>query len=131
MTISSGSDFTFVFDLGLSPEIKLEVEAKDEIPSYKISVDAADKKPMVENLKKYYEEKKETKTDEEIEKEVTDRLTEQYRQESEWRQSTDIRKHFVEKAGIKLPEEFLKRMSRRSAPQSSRTSSGRWCAASL
>jgi len=109
LTWESGSDFTFVFDLGLSPEVKLEVEAKDEIPTYKISVEASDKKSMIENLKKYYEEKKETKSDEEIEKEVTERLTEQYRQESEWRQSTDIRKYFVEKAGLKLPEDFLKR----------------------
>lgn len=74
---------------------------------------------MVENLKKYYEEKnksaeeqsaaKEEKSDEDIEKEAAERLEAQFKNEAEWRLSKDIRDYFVNKAGISLPEAFLKR----------------------
>ncbi len=126
-----GNDFTFVFDLGLYPEISLEVGKDDKVPSYTVSVSAKDKTTMVENLKKYYEEKakadeenksseegkddkeqpsvKEEKTDEEIEKEASDRLEAQFKNEAEWRLSKDIRDYVVNKANITLPEEFLKR----------------------
>ena len=53
----SGNDFTFVFDLGLSPEINVDVVKEDTVNQYQVSVAAADKKSMIENLKKYYEEK--------------------------------------------------------------------------
>ena len=105
----SGNDFTFVFDLGLSPEIKLDVVKEDTVNEYQVSVAAADKKSMAENLKKYYVEKKEEKTDEEIDKEVTERLKGQLKQEADWRLTKDIRDYFVKKAGVKLPEDFLKR----------------------
>lgn len=109
----SGNDFTFVFDIALSPEVKVEVEAADTVPSYSVTVTAKDKAPMIESMKKFYEEKKddkaEPKTDEEIEKEVTERLKEQYKGEAEWRVSKDIRDYFVKKANLELPEEFLKR----------------------
>ena len=105
----SGNDFTFVFDLGLSPEIKLDVVKEDIVNEYQVSVAAADKKSMAENLKKYYVEKKEEKTDEEIDKEVTERLKGQLKQEADWRLTKDIRDYFVKKAGVKLPEDFLKR----------------------
>lgn len=104
-----GKDFTFVFDLGLSPEVNFEVEKSDTVPSYSISVAAKDKSTMAENLKKFYEEKKEEKSEEDIDKEVTERLKTQYKNEAEWRLSKDIRDYFVEKAAIALPEEFLKR----------------------
>ena len=106
---AEGKDFTFVFDLGLSPEVSVEVEPSDTIPAYTVTVTAKDKAPMIENLKKYYEEKKEEKSDEEIEKEVTERLKSQYKNEAEWRQTKDIRDYFIKKADVKLPEEFLKR----------------------
>ncbi len=109
VTWESGNDFTFVFDLGLSPEINVDVVAEDEIPNYTVTVSAKDKTDMIENLKKYYEGKKEEKTDEEIEKEVTERLKENYKQEAVWRLSKDIRDFYVNKAGIELPEAFLKR----------------------
>lgn len=109
VTWESGNDFTFIFDLGLSPEINVDVVAEDEIPNYTVTVSAKDKTDMIENLKKYYEGKKEEKTDEEIEKEVTERLKENYKQESIWRLSKDIRDFYVNKAGIELPEAFLKR----------------------
>lgn len=105
----SGNEFTFVFDLGLSPEVSVEAEKSDEIVKYDISVSAAEKKKAVEGLKKYYTDKKEEKTDDDIEKEVSERLDGQYRQESDWRVSRDIRDYFVGKAGLKLPEDFLKR----------------------
>lgn len=108
----AGNDFTFVFDAALSPEVKLEVAKTDEVPQYKVTVSAEDKKKMAETLKKIESEKKdnaEPKTDEQLEQEAADRLEEQFKQESEWRLSKDIRAFFVQKAGIKLPEEFLKR----------------------
>ncbi len=104
-----GNDFNFVFDLALAPEVKLTVEATDEIPSYNVTVTAKDKADMIANLKKYYEEKKEDKTDEDIDKEVTQRMKDQYKNEAEWRISEDIRNYFIDKAGLQLPEAFLKR----------------------
>ncbi|MBQ9451302.1 MAG: trigger factor family protein [Bacteroidales bacterium] len=104
-----GRDFTFVFDLGLSPEVAVEVEKGDTVPNYSVTVAAKDKAPMIENLKKYYEEKKEEKSDEDIEKEVTERLKSQYKNEAEWRLTRDIRDYFIKKADVQLPEEFLKR----------------------
>ena len=104
-----GRDFTFVFDLGLSPEVAVEVEKGDTVPNYSVTVAAKDKAPMIENLKKYYEEKKEEKSDEDLEKEVTERLKSQYKNEAEWRLTRDIRDYFIKKADVQLPEEFLKR----------------------
>jgi len=105
----NGNDFTFVFDVALSPEVDVEVAKEDTIPHYSVTLAAKDKNPVMENLKKYYEEKKETKTDEELEEEVTTRMKEQFKQESDWRLSKDIRNYFVNKAGVELPEAFLKR----------------------
>ena len=108
-----GNDFTFVYDVALSPEVNLDITAEDSVNQYTITVTAKDKAPMVESMKKYYEEHKEegkeAKTDEEIDEEVTGRMKEQYRQEAEWRLSKDIRDYCVEKAGLTLPEDFLKR----------------------
>lgn len=105
----SGNDFTFLFDIALSPEVAVEVEAGDTVPQYSITLTAKDKAPMIESLKKYYEEKKEEKSDEDIEKEVTERMKDQYRQEAEWRLSKDIKGFYIAKSGVQLPEEFLKR----------------------
>ena len=108
-----GKDFTFVFDLGLSPEVNVEVEAADTVPSYTVTVTAKDKAPMIENLKKYYEEHKEegqeAKSDDELDKEVSERLKSQYKNEAEWRLTKDIRDFYVAKANVQLPEAFLKR----------------------
>lgn len=106
---TDGNTFTFVFDLGLSPEISLELGKDDTVPSYTVSVAAKDKGTMVENLKKFYEEKKEEKSDEDIDKEASERLESQYKNEAEWRLSKDIRDYVVAKAALSLPEEFLKR----------------------
>ena len=114
-----GNNFTFVFDLGLYPEINFDVVKDDKVPSYTVTISAKDKATMVENLKKYYEEKnksaeeqsaaKEEKSDEDIEKEAAERLEAQFKNEAEWRLSKDIRDYFVNKAGISLPEAFLMR----------------------
>ena len=114
-----GNNFTFVFDLGLYPEINFDVVKDDKVPSYTVTISAKDKATMVENLKKYYEEKnksaeeqsaaKEETSDEDIEKEAAERLEAQFKNEAEWRLSKDIRDYFVNKAGISLPEAFLKR----------------------
>ena len=104
-----GGDFTFIFDLALSPEVNFEVEKSDTVPSYTVTVAAKDKTSMAESLKKYYEEKKEEKSDEDIAKEASERLESQYKNEAEWRLSKDIRDYFVNKAAVSLPEEFLKR----------------------
>ena len=114
-----GNNFTFVFDLGLYPEINFDVVKDDKVPNYTVTISAKDKATMVENLKKYYEEKnksaeeqsaaKEEKSDEDIEKEAAERIEAQFKNEAEWRLSKDIRDYFVNKAAISLPEAFLKR----------------------
>ena len=114
-----GNNFTFMYDIGLYPEINFDVVKDDKVPSYTVTISAKDKATMVENLKKYYEEKnksaeeqsaaKEEKSDEDIEKEAAERLEAQFKNEAEWRLSKDIRDYFVNKAGISLPEAFLKR----------------------
>ncbi|MBO4264096.1 MAG: trigger factor family protein [Bacteroidales bacterium] len=105
----TAGNFTFIFDAALTPEFSVAVEAADTVLKYQITVAAKDKEKMVENLKKYYADKKEEKPEEEIEKEVTGRMQNEYKQESEWRLSKDIRAFYVAKAGIELPEAFLKR----------------------
>ena len=104
-----GKDFDFLFDLGIYPEVKVEAGKDDVVNKYSITLSDKDKAPMVDGLKKYYEEQKQEKTDEEIDKEVTERLKGQYENEAEWRLSRDIRDYFVEKAKVELPEDFLKR----------------------
>lgn len=105
----AGNDFTFIFDAALSPKVDFEVEKSDTVPSYTVSIAAKDKTSMEESLKKYYEEKKEEKSDEDIEKEVSERLENQFKNEAEWRLNKDIRDYYVQKAGLTLPEAFLKR----------------------
>ena len=46
---------------------------------------------------------------EEFDKAVADRLVENYKQESDYKLSKDLREYLVKKADVKLPEEFLKR----------------------
>jgi len=106
---TDGNDFTFVFDVALSPEVNFEVEKSDTVPSYSVTIAAKDKTQLIESLKKYYEEKKEEKSEEDIDKEASERLSEQYKNESEWRLNKDIRDYFVQKAALTLPQDFLKR----------------------
>lgn len=105
----SGNDFDFVFDIALSPEVNVDVVKEDTVFNYTITVSAKEKENMVSSLKKFYEERKEEKIDEEIEKEVADRFEASNKDEAAWRLNKDIRTFYVEKAGIELPEAFLKR----------------------
>ena len=98
----------FVFDLALNPEVKVEVTKDDEVNEYNITVTEKAKKEMKDNLRKYDESKKD-KTDEELEEEVVNYLKNNYKQESAYRLSKDIRDYLVQKANLTLPEEFLKR----------------------
>ncbi|MCR5519393.1 MAG: trigger factor family protein [Bacteroidales bacterium] len=104
-----GNDFTFIFDIATYPEFEVSAGKEDVIEKYTISASAKDKAEMTKNLKKYYEDKKEEKSDEDIEKELSARLESEYAQQSEWRFTKDIRDHFVEKIKFDLPEAFMKR----------------------
>lgn len=105
----SGNDFVFKFDVALSPEVSVEVSKDDSVPQYNVSIAAKDKSSMAESLRKYYDEKKEEKSDEDIDKEAAERLKEQYANEARWRLDKDIRDYFVGKSALELPEDFLKR----------------------
>ncbi len=94
--------------MALNPEVKVEVTKDDEVNEYNITVTEKAKKEMKDNLRKYDESKKD-KTDEELEEEVVNYLKNNYKQESAYRLSKDIRDYLVQKANLTLPEEFLKR----------------------
>lgn len=104
-----GNDFTFIFDIATYPEFEVEAGKDDTVNKYNISASAKEKADMLANLKKYYEEKKEEKSDEDIEKELSERLESEYAQQAEWRLSKDIRDYFVAKTKFDLPEAFMKR----------------------
>ena len=103
-----GKDFEFVFDMAVNPEVKLEVTKDDTVNEYTITVTEKAKKEMKDNLRKYDETKKD-KTDEELEDEVVEYLKNNYKQEANYRLSKDIRDYLVQKADLKVPEDFLKR----------------------
>lgn len=105
----SGNDFDFVFDIALSPEVNVDVVKEDSVVNYTISSSAKEKQDMVASMKKYYEGRKEEKTDTDIEKEVEERLEASNKDEAAWRLNKDIRDFYVQKAGIELPEAFLRR----------------------
>ncbi|MBP5635253.1 MAG: hypothetical protein J6W83_02570 [Bacteroidales bacterium] len=50
LTWESGNDFTFIFDLGLSPKIDFEVAKEDTVPYYTITATAEDKEGMKKNI---------------------------------------------------------------------------------
>lgn len=104
-----GKDFDFVFDLGLSPVVKVEVSPEDSVNQYTITSSAKDKEDMSEYFKKLHENRKEEKTDEEIAKEVEERLKSDHKAQSDWRLDRDIRDFYIKKSGVALPEAFLKR----------------------
>ena len=105
----SGNDFTFIFDIATYPEFEVSAGKEDVVNKYTITASAKDKASMTENLKKYYEDKKEEKSDEDIEKELSERLESEYAQQAEWRFSKDVRDYFVAKTKFDLPEAFMKR----------------------
>ena len=50
LTWESGNDFTFIFDLGLSPKIDFEVVKEDSVPYYTITPTDEDKEGMKKNI---------------------------------------------------------------------------------
>ena len=112
-----GNEFTFIFDLATPEKVSFEVNADDTVPYYNINITAEARNEMKKNLKKYYDDRNKDKSDEEIvevseedlDKEVTERLEFEYKQEADARLNKDIRDYFVNKAGIELPEGYLKR----------------------
>ena len=49
-----GNDFTFKFDIALSPKIDFELDKKDEVPYYTINITDAAKEEMKNNLLRQY-----------------------------------------------------------------------------
>ncbi len=49
------------------------------------------------------------KSSEEFDAKIAERLESEYKQQSDYRLSQDLRKYLVDKAGVQVPEEFLKR----------------------
>lgn len=114
----NGNDFTFIFDLATPEKVNFEVSKDDIVPHYSINVTQEAKAEMKKNLSEYYTKRNEGKSeeeqipvpsDEELDKEVADRLEFEYKQEADARLTRDIRNYFVEKAAIELPEDYLKR----------------------
>lgn len=104
-----GNDFTFIFDVATPEKVDFEISKEDTVNEYTINITAEAKNEMKKNLAKFYEEKKEEKSEEDLDKEVTERLEFEYKQECDARLNKDIRNYFVEKAAIELPEDYLKR----------------------
>ena len=113
-----GSDFTFIFDLATPEKVSFEVGKDDVVPHYSINITQEAKNEMKKNLSEYYAKRNEGKSEEEqvpvpseeeLDKEVTERLEFEYKQEADARLTRDIRNYFVEKAGLELPEGYLKR----------------------
>ena len=104
-----GNDFKFVFDIATYPDFEVSAGKEDTVNKYTTSATAKEKADMLKNLKKYYEDKKEEKSDEDIAKELDERLASEYAQQAEWRFTKDIRDYFVDKFKFDLPEAFMKR----------------------
>ncbi|MBR1576497.1 MAG: hypothetical protein IJ654_08635 [Bacteroidales bacterium] len=113
-----GNDFVFIFDLATPEKVSFEVGKDDTVPHYSINITQEAKNEMKKNLSEYYAKRNEGKseeeqvpvpTDEELDKEVAERLEFEYKQEADARLTRDIRNYFVEKAAIELPEDYLKR----------------------
>lgn len=105
----AGNDFVFKFDIALTPKVSLTLDKTDELPSYTINVTETEKKKLADAFKKQQEGAEKPLTDEEIAKQVEGQLTLEYKQASEYRLEKDIRDYCVNKAGVQVPEKFLRR----------------------
>lgn len=101
----AGNDFTFKFDIAMNPEVKLELGKDLEVPFYNINVTEAEKKKLIDAYKKQQPEANE----EELAKQVADQLSGEYKSAAEFRFEKDVRSACVEKAGLAVPEKFLRR----------------------
>lgn len=105
----SGNDFTFNFDIALNPKVELALDKKDEVAMYNITVGEAEKKKLADVYKAQQKDAKEPLSDEEIDKKVAEQLAYEYEQAAQFRLEKDLRELSVKKAGLKLPENFLRR----------------------
>lgn len=105
----AGNDFVFKFDIALTPKVSLTLDKTDELPSYTINVTETEKKKLADAFKKQQEGAEKPLTEEEIAKQVEGQLTLEYKQASEYRLEKDIRDYCVKKAGVQVPEKFLRR----------------------
>lgn len=116
----NGNDFTFKFDMALTPEVSLELTEKDKIPYYNITVSDEDKTKLMEGYKKQQElsakaaeengeEAQPAMADEELEKLVNEQLENDYKNAAQFRFEKELKDYCVAKSGIQVPEAFLRR----------------------
>ncbi len=116
----AGNDFKFQFELGLNPEIALELDKKDEVVYYNINVTETEKKKLIEGYKKQQEmtaaaakeqgqEAPAAMSDEDLAKQVDAQLKEDYKSAAEFRFEKEVKDFCVAKAGVQVPEKFLRR----------------------
>ena len=116
----AGNDFTFTFDVALTPKVDFTLSKEDVIPFYNINVTETEKKKLVEMYRKQEEsiakasaengnEAAAAATDEELAQRAADQLSAEYKQAAEFRFDKDARALCVEKAALTLPEKFLRR----------------------
>lgn len=116
----AGNTFTFNFEIGLTPEIKLEFSKDDEIPYYSINVTETEKKKLIEGYKKQQEaaeaaakeqgqEAPEAMNEEELAKRVDEQLKSDYKSAAEFRFEKEVKDFCVAKAAVNVPEKFLRR----------------------
>lgn len=116
----AGNDFEFKFDMALSPKVNFDFDKKDEVPFYNINVTEAEKKKLVDAFKKQQEaaekaaaqenrEAPQAQSEEELVKMAAEQLANEYKQAANYRLEKDIKDFCINKAGIALPEKFLRR----------------------
>jgi len=101
----AGNDFSFDFDVALTPTVDFEIDKTDELPMYSITVTEAEKKKLVEAFKK----QNENADEEYLTKQVAEQLKSEYKQAAEYRLEKDIRDYCVKKAALEVPDKFLRR----------------------
>ncbi len=97
------TEHEFVFEVGLAPEVNLEVNDKDKLTRYKIKPS----KEMTEAYKKSLEGK--ITDPAELDKKVDEMIAADLSREGDFFLNVQLKNHLLAKANLKLPEEFLKR----------------------
>lgn len=116
----AGNDFKFQFEIGLTPEISLELAKTDEIPFYNVTVTEAEKKKLIDGYKKQQEmsakaaqeqgqEAPAAMSDEDIAKQVDEQLKGDYKNAAQFRFEKEVKDFCVAKSGVQVPEKFLRR----------------------
>ncbi len=103
--------FTNEFDRAYMLKVKKE-ELASLAPEFHVTVKEVKTFAPAEENQETYDKifgENQVHNAEEFDKAVTARLEENYKQESDYKLSKDLREYLVKKADIKLPEEFLKR----------------------